>query len=201
MQEAESKACSKCKAFKPLTDFFARAKGSSDGRMSSCKQCKTQAIYQWRENNKDKWRDYVRARSKLPSVKAQRSEYHKRPEVAERRRVLDRTPEVRAKKNKWREANKEKLDFYYRDKNHRRRIAEKAGRLTPEDWDGVCKKYQYKCVYCGKKKKLTIDHEVPLASGGKHEVSNVVPACQSCNSKKRALNSVDFAQQFLGRLL
>lgn len=201
MHEIKTKTCSKCNASKPLTDFFARAKGSSDGRMSSCKQCKTQAIYRWREDNPEKWRDYVNSRSKLPAVKAQRSEYSKRPEVADKVRQRERTPAVRAMRNKWREANKEKLNFYYRDKNHRRRVAVKAGRLTAEDWEGVCKKYQYKCVYCGQKKKLTIDHEVPLAAGGKHEVSNVVPACQRCNSQKRALHAVDFSQQFLGRLL
>lgn len=43
------------------------------------------------------------------------------------------------------------------------------------------------CQYCHMKfseKRLTIDHVVPLSKGGKHEWTNVVTACSSCNNKK-----------------
>lgn len=33
-------------------------------------------------------------------------------------------------------------------------------------------------------KRLTIDHVVPLSKGGKHEWTNVVTACSTCNNKK-----------------
>lgn len=33
-------------------------------------------------------------------------------------------------------------------------------------------------------RSYTTAHLVPLAKGGTHTFSNVVPACQSCNSKK-----------------
>ena len=34
---------------------------------------------------------------------------------------------------------------------------------------------------------LTMDHIVPLARGGKTTKGNVVPACKSCNNKKKQL--------------
>ena len=41
------------------------------------------------------------------------------------------------------------------------------------------------CVYCGAP-ATTVDHVTPLAKGGRHAVSNLVPACQPCNSSKAA---------------
>ena len=43
---------------------------------------------------------------------------------------------------------------------------------------------QGRCHYCGRMAKLTIDHVIPLSKGGDHSRSNVVPACQRCNSQK-----------------
>jgi 5-methylcytosine-specific restriction endonuclease McrA len=42
----------------------------------------------------------------------------------------------------------------------------------------------YKCVYCGSKDELTIDHMVPSSRGGKTSFENCVTACRSCNNKK-----------------
>lgn len=42
------------------------------------------------------------------------------------------------------------------------------------------------CAFCGSSKKLTMDHVVAISRGGLHEAGNIVPACQSCNSKKSA---------------
>lgn len=46
---------------------------------------------------------------------------------------------------------------------------------------------QYKCLYCGYKfsrSNLTMDHVVPISRGGKTEWTNIVAACNSCNSTK-----------------
>ena len=42
----------------------------------------------------------------------------------------------------------------------------------------------HKCVYCGGHDNLTMDHVVPRADGGKTNWSNLVTACQKCNSTK-----------------
>lgn len=46
------------------------------------------------------------------------------------------------------------------------------------------------CHYCGMKtasKELTLDHLVPVSRGGKSTKTNCVPACKSCNNKKKNL--------------
>jgi 5-methylcytosine-specific restriction endonuclease McrA len=57
--------------------------------------------------------------------------------------------------------------------------------ITSEQAIQLKKETGGRCVYCGQIKKLTIDHVIPLVSGGRHDVDNAVPACQSCNSKKK----------------
>ncbi len=46
------------------------------------------------------------------------------------------------------------------------------------------------CHYCGRKiphGKLTMDHVVPLARGGKSVKGNLVTACKDCNNAKKNL--------------
>ena len=53
-------------------------------------------------------------------------------------------------------------------------------------WKRQCAKGR--CYYCGSLTPaidLTMDHIVPLSRGGKTTKGNVVPACKSCNSKKK----------------
>lgn len=40
------------------------------------------------------------------------------------------------------------------------------------------------CVYCGRVRKLTLDHQTPVARGGAHTPGNIVLACARCNSSK-----------------
>jgi len=62
-----------------------------------------------------------------------------------------------------------------------------------------------KCIYCeqparpeqGPSGALGIDHVVPFAAGGVNELSNVVPACLSCNATKHD-RDLDVALERLG---
>lgn len=43
----------------------------------------------------------------------------------------------------------------------------------------------YRCRYCGAHRNLTIDHVMPVISGGTDADDNLVTCCKSCNSRKR----------------
>jgi len=51
------------------------------------------------------------------------------------------------------------------------------------------KQFDHCCAYCGaaehRSAELEIEHVVPISKGGPHLLSNIVPACTSCNSSKR----------------
>lgn len=51
------------------------------------------------------------------------------------------------------------------------------------------------CHYCGERvppQELTMDHIVPLIRGGRSTRGNVVPACKSCNNKKKYLLPIEW---------
>lgn len=74
------------------------------------------------------------------------------------------------------------------------RRARKAGvagsGVTVADWAARVEEFCGRCAYCGKVAALTQDHVVPLSAGGPHHIDNVVPACKSCNSRKRTQSLV-----------
>lgn len=68
------------------------------------------------------------------------------------------------------------------------------GSHTSQDWEILKNRFNYMCLCCKQHEPqiiLTEDHIVPLSLGGSHDISNIQPLCQSCNSRK-ALKTVDF---------
>ena len=55
-----------------------------------------------------------------------------------------------------------------------------------------------RCAYCDGANARTYDHVVPLARGGRHEASNLVLACRSCNSRKSTKSAEEFMAQRKG---
>lgn len=92
----------------------------------------------------------------------------------------------RADARRYRKANPDKHREWSDQYRARRRGAE-INDLTAAQWREIKAIYKFRCAYCHKKTPLTQDHVIPLSSkvGGNHTASNVVPACRSCNSRKR----------------
>lgn len=63
---------------------------------------------------------------------------------------------------------------------------------TVDEWLEKCALLGNICIYCGEAKPLTIDHKVPLCRGGRNDITNIVPACQSCNSKKGRRTTAEY---------
>ena len=91
-------------------------------------------------------------------------------------------------KKKWQENNPEKHLLQMRSDVKRRKARKKGATicdLTKDQWEQLKKEYNYTCAYCGLVPDiLTQDHCVPLSRGGNHTITNIVPACFPCNSKK-----------------
>lgn len=68
-----------------------------------------------------------------------------------------------------------------------RRIKTQNSNFTSKDWLYLMNKYEWKCVYCGKKLvkgNRTLDHIIPISRNGEHTIENLIPCCVSCNSSK-----------------
>lgn len=133
----------------------------------------------WRRKNPDKTRAHAKAWQR------------KNPEKVR--------ANARSRAKAWRLKNLEKArakDKASRLKNHDKKRADNQKRraqqrqaaindFTAAQWQEMLVAYRHHCVYCGRKmQRLTQDHLTPLAKGGNHTKSNIVPACRSCNSKK-----------------
>jgi len=66
----------------------------------------------------------------------------------------------------------------------RTRKTRAGGSFTPEQWTVLCTLHHNLCISCGKKRKLTPDHVVPVSKGGTSDISNIQPLCGPCNSSK-----------------
>jgi len=79
---------------------------------------------------------------------------------------------------------------------HRVKLKGLDGEFSVQQWKDLVEKYEGKCAMCGKQKKLTFDHIVPLSrftewakeNGVKYranDIENIQPLCLSCNSSKK----------------
>lgn len=106
--------------------------------------------------------------------------------------------ESRAKQRAKYQANREIfITASMRTKARRRRA---AGSHTTKEWLELLSRHEFRCAYCPAvltRATAQRDHIVALARGGTNDISNIVPACTSCNNRKRCRSAEDFrkAQQ------
>lgn len=203
------KTCSKCKVPKYYHDFH-KSKCTRDGVVSLCKICAIAKTKQWAAKNHEYVRSnalkryYERDRERLiqerkdkpKKVRILKTEEEKsatrklyrlrnRANLIEKKRNdYIRTKESHLKKSKeWKMANPDVVRLH-----NKNRKAKKRGQNTiikASDWRSRLDEFNNSCAYCFRSDMpLTMDHFYPISKGGSHTIDNVVPACQSCNSKK-----------------
>lgn len=193
MTEIVAKTCKRCGEFKPLSDFSPNKLGR-DGRRPDCRECR---------------KEYQRIHKKR--TVAQRSQYRK----ANRERLAE-------SKKQWRRNNPDKecvSKVQYRAENKARIAAQNrayaqanpdVGRVkaqrrrarlnacaindfTKAQWRDLLRECENKCFYCGiQSSDLHIEHMIPISRGGNHTLSNIVPACLICNSRKGTKTAEEF---------
>lgn len=68
--------------------------------------------------------------------------------------------------------------------NRRARLRGDKGSYDIKSWKALCESWGNRCLCCGSTRKLTIDHVIPLARGGRNVLENLQLLCKSCNSRK-----------------
>jgi hypothetical protein len=82
----------------------------------------------------------------------------------------------------------EEFRIYHREKSKRRKAQDREvwlQRVSAKDIRALRARFNGCCAYCGVKCDTEIDHFQPIAKGGTHVLSNLLPACHYCNAKKR----------------
>lgn len=105
----------------------------------------------------------------------------------------------KARYKAWAQANPDKVRA--NSAKRRARLANAPlNNFTMAEWRSLCKATGYLCAYCDTKfpfKDLEQDHITPLSKGGSHTLSNIVPACKSCNCRKKDKDILKPVQPFL----
>ena len=151
------------------------SKGWSENNREKSRAIKTK----WRKDNPEKVLEISRQYHK-DNIEKER-EYHKQYSQDNR--------EILCKKVKeWVKTDKGRA--LQQRSNYRRRMREKniINTLTSQEWLNILEHYNYRCAYCDVEFEVENmphkDHVIPISKGGDNVKENVVPTCQSCNSKK-----------------
>jgi 5-methylcytosine-specific restriction endonuclease McrA len=132
---------------------------------------------QWRKDNPDKCREYHQAYAKKYVDKERQR--HKAKAKRERELHPNR---MRERERKYRESHPN----YNKNKTHQYRTKMKNSGvflILPKE---LKKLNNQPCVNCGTKERLTIDHIIPIARGGRHSIGNLQSLCLFCNSSKNS---------------
>lgn len=176
------KKCSKCGEWKHKSEFHQRKdKGKKETLRSWCKVC----VGAWHHNFQKEHPEKSRVRSlawRNRNLETAREMWHSfiasKPEGWDAERKRKRYAENR---------DKELERARVRNSKRRARILGNGGEITKQEWQWLKEFYDFTCLRCGKREpeiKLTLDHVLPLAMGGKNVIKNAQPLCQPCNSSK-----------------
>lgn len=201
------KRCCRCHIHKELTEF-PKDVSRADGYSYACRSCRNIAACKYyrahpekdkarrlRRKNADyaRWCEVERLRSRKWR-EANRERYLRNARACRKRR--DKAKE-KIYIEAWRKANAARRkqgdrDWQRRNRDKRNTQMQKrrawkqasGGSHTTDQWKTLVAQYDHRCAYCKEQKPLTRDHIVALSRGGTNDISNILPACLSCNSSK-----------------
>jgi len=159
--ERTSKICSICKKDLPISGFVKKL----DGVTSKCRACSSDYNIEFYKNNTEKRRalsrkNYLENRDKRIQYAKEWNKSH----PVQRRKTMA-----------------------FQDAMRRSRVIANSGIIpNRNDWANIKKYFLNKCAYCNTEGKLTVEHFYPIAKGGRHCISNIIPACRLCNSMKNS---------------
>jgi 5-methylcytosine-specific restriction endonuclease McrA len=68
-------------------------------------------------------------------------------------------------------------------------------KYTKSEFKALCNQYGNVCLRCRKKRSLVADHVIPIALGGKNDITNIQPLCRKCNGIKN-VDSTDYRKKW-----
>ena len=162
--------CALCQQDVPL-ELMVKSKRVKSGYTNHCKPCARALSKAWREANTEKAR---------ASTQAWANKNKSRRRAKNRERYALNRDKLIAQTAQYRKDHPEMVVMYnYRRKEHSNKN-EKFVILSKE----INKLLSSLCVKCGTRERITLDHIIPVARGGRHSIGNLQPLCKSCNSSK-----------------
>lgn len=134
--------------------------------------------------NRAKWRAYGSRLRKNPERNAARKAW-------KRNRYLSDPAYHAQLKERHRALYRRNPLPFIRRARERHRQTKLRGSFTLQEWRALCAYYDHRCLCCGERKPLTIDHVIPISKGGANTIDNIQPLCDYCNKSKQD-KSIDY---------
>ncbi|WP_010497819.1 HNH endonuclease [Paenibacillus elgii] len=185
MEEDQIKECNRCGELKYLDDFYSYEKVNAKGQIYMyyypyCIECSKTKATKWKKDNPERFKEIHKG------VKDRRREYES---------IHNQLRNERGDIRKWRMKNPDKIRSYGKKK----RIHD----ITEFQWL-KCKEYFGNCcAYCGKDAnenwirilgalKLFDLSKEHVDYNGLNDLSNCIPSCRRCNSRKNVKEFLDW---------
>jgi 5-methylcytosine-specific restriction endonuclease McrA len=207
----KNEKCPKCKNI----NMFSKNNLSKDKCVKVCKKCISEYKKQYYQLNKEKikLKTKLRFKKNKKQIKIQKKKYYQlnkayvdqknnewknkniikhREYQAEYRKLYKKERQMYDKK--YRILYREKRKMWAREYSRKRRAIKIQinENYTHEHEKITCSAFGNKCVNCGKKTGLAIDHHRPISKGNPLTLSNAVLLCSHCNSSKGNKNPEEF---------
>lgn len=125
----------------------------------------------------------ITERARYPRIRERKLASH-------RRWTQSHAAAVRSANRSWRIEHPEEARHAHSAR--RARKSGNGGSHTLQEWREKRALLGNVCFYCGEAKPLTRDHKIPLVLGGTDDITNILPACARCNSRKYTLTASEF---------
>lgn len=151
---------------------------------------KGKAYHQQRRHMHPEWKQ----RNSERAIKWQEEhpEGKKRNDARYYQRHKDR---LMVKAKEYAQANRERMLPFKRAAlvRYRSRKANAEGNFTAAQFRELCEACNWRCAYCHERfDKLTPDHIHPISRGGSNDITNIIPACLSCNASKQDRTPLEY---------
>lgn len=199
------KWCSSCEQIRCHGAFnsLKKAKSGLQPYCQACQSAMNKANYQ---NHLERERARSRSEAKREYGRAWRQD---NPDYMQRylKAYWEANAErIRANRDKYREEERAYAQSHLKEraiyeKNRHARKLQAEGTFTRQEWEALCKYYDYTCLRCGRQVpdiELTVDHVIPLSMGGSNSIDNIQPLCHSCNARKHT-KTVDYRGEWESR--
>lgn len=174
---------------------FGNKKRSKFNKERRCKECISNYMKVYFNNNKDRYRENT---SKWRSKNKERDKYNRKKWIENNKDyVKEKSAQYRKehkeelKENRKRFDNTYNGDAYKINNKSKIRYGYDIGEVTGEQYKEMMEFFNNKCAYTGEefdnkihRLRKTIDHIIPLSEGGKNVIWNIVPCTKSANSSK-----------------
>lgn len=149
-----------------------------------CIQCELARCYKFRKTEKGV---AMRVRGQAKAT-ARNQKYLQTPKGKAYRRKANQLESTKKAIRTWQKTPKGIMSARIQAHNRRmQKLNQGYVPFTPEDVQSRFALFGNECAFCSSSDRLTMDHFIPLKHKGHHSISNIVPACFSCNVRKNAI--------------